>query len=78
MCNDRLDLHSETTPDDNQVQVAKRCILLLAGENDVEEVPHESSSPALKKEAIKRNNGIFIELSANALADPRTKRRADI
>jgi hypothetical protein len=50
----------------------------LAGENDVEEVPHESSSPALKKEAIKRNNGIFIELSANALADPRTKRRADI
>lgn len=45
MCNERLEMHSETMNDDNQVPVAKRCILLLGGENDDEEVPLDNAHP---------------------------------
>ena len=78
LCNDRLNLHSETIPDDDQVNVAKRCIFLLGGENDVEEVPSEKAHPTQKKAAIMRNNAIFLELSANAFADPKIARKAEI
>ena len=60
------------------MNVAKRCILLLGGENDTEEVPPDNVPPAYKKAAIMRNNGIFLEVSANALADPKIARKANI
>ena len=71
-------MHSETLNDDNGVPVAKRCILLLGGENDEEELAPDNAHPMKKKEAIMRNNGIFLNFSANALADPTAKRKADV
>lgn len=78
MSNDRLNYHSETLHDDNQVDVAKRCILLLGGENDVEEVPSDKAHPTQKKAAIMRNNAIFLEFSANAFADPKIARKGEV